>query len=174
MKPSLVRNADLRAMLTLYSPLCNPSVSFRRSLLENVGYDPQYLHAEDYAFWCELSLRNHSFINIPEPLLTYRVHAGQISQVRIDAAREAFRLAQRRYIQGLLGLDVIPGPLPFAQRRHVATDFIHRLARRLGPLSFRACYELYASFQFRRNGLATVTTRFERLAVALYASRVWR
>jgi glycosyltransferase involved in cell wall biosynthesis len=174
MKPSLVRNADLRAMLTLYSPLCNPSVSFRRSLLDEVGYEAQYLHAEDYAFWCALSLRDHRFACIPEPLLTYRVHAGQISQVRLDAAREAFSLAQRRYIQGLLGLDLVPGPLPFDQRRRVATDFIHCLASRLGRLSFRACYELYASFQFRRNGLVTLATRLERLVVALYASSIWR
>lgn len=174
LKPSFVDSNDLRALLTIYSPLCNPSVSFRRSILDHIAYNPAYQHAEDYGFWCDISLADFSFHNVPQALLTYRVHGGQISQVKLDAARAAFQRAQAHYLTHLLGWDGVPHALPFLQRIRVASRFLKRLSSRLGPLSFAACYQLYAEFQHRRNGLLTIFTRLERAMVSLYAATVWK
>jgi len=169
-KPAFVNNNDLRALLTIYSPLCNPSVSFRRSILDSIGYKLEYMHAEDYGFWCDISLANYSFYNIPEPLLTYRVHESQVSQVKLGAARASFDLARKNYIFILLGLTYVPQSMHFIQRIYLANKFLKILTLRVGPLSFRACYEIYAEFQFRRNGLLTVFTRLERTLASLYAA----
>ena len=174
MKPSFVKNSDLRALLTIYSPLCNPSVSFRRSILENIAYKVEYRHAEDYGFWCDISLADFNFYNIPQALLTYRVHGGQVSQIKIAAAKDAFKRAQSNYINRLIGWDMVPHAIPFTRRLRVAMRYLKVLSARVGPLSFAACYELYAEFQYRRNGIFTLSTRLERAMVSLYAAAVWK
>lgn len=59
--------------------IVHPTAMIRRSVLDQVGlYDENYRYAQDYDLWlriCEIS-RAH---NLPEILLRYRVHAGQLS-----------------------------------------------------------------------------------------------
>lgn len=59
--------------------LCHPSVMFRRRLYEDVGgYDPRFLHAEDYEFWVRLSAVC-DVDNLDERLLIYTHHTNKIS-----------------------------------------------------------------------------------------------
>ena len=164
-------SADLRALLTIYCPLCNPSVSFDRRLLAQAGYRDAFRHAEDYAFWAELSALDCAFFIVPQHLLTYRVHPQQISRVRAAEARTAFLRAQGIYVQQLLGIHAAPQSIPWRDRLRSGMAFMQALNARLPGISVRANYEIYAEFQYRRNGLRTPLLRLERLLVALYCSR---
>lgn len=72
--------AEVEAELFARSPLCHPSVMVRRDVLERfrLRYDAAYLHCEDYELWTRLAQVTR-LANLPEVLLHYRVHPGQVS-----------------------------------------------------------------------------------------------
>lgn len=66
---------------TLFNPVVgHPTVILRKSVLLEHGlrYDPAFRHAEDYQLWAR-ALKCCRFANIPEVLLHYRVHPGQVT-----------------------------------------------------------------------------------------------
>jgi glycosyltransferase involved in cell wall biosynthesis len=168
-RTSYIHNADLRALLTIYCPLCNPTVSFKRSLLKLTGYQQEFRHAEDYAFWSALSAKNCVFQILPQHLLTYRIHPQQISRMQSTQARESFLKARDLYVQVLLGTDTKPQAMPFTQRIRAGWHFMRALNRRLPGISVAANYEIYGEFQYRRNGWRTPLLRLERLGVACFS-----
>ncbi len=70
------------------SPFFHPSVLVDREVLERyeLRYDPDYLESEDYDLWTRL-LAHAEGDNLTEPLVLYRVHAGQASQARGEIQR---------------------------------------------------------------------------------------
>jgi glycosyltransferase involved in cell wall biosynthesis len=161
-------DSDIRALLTIYCPLCNPSTSLKASIVRQTGYNREYFHAEDYGLWCDIAAHGGKFHNVPSPLLTYRVHASQVSQVKQDAARNSFRKIQSRYIMWLTGLDYVPHSMAFGLRTQRAWAFMRVLNARISGISWSANYQIYAEFQFRRNGWLTIPTRLERAVAALW------
>ena len=97
-----VDDAAIRAYLMFNSPLAHPSVLARASLMRAHPYDPANQHAEDYGLWCTLALAGAKFANVPQVLLDYRTHAGQITQSRADALRAAAQQSRARYIPAAL------------------------------------------------------------------------
>jgi glycosyltransferase involved in cell wall biosynthesis len=82
--PAAVRWASLFS-----SPFFHPSVLTDRRLLDEhvLRYDPSYLESEDYDLWTRL-LSVTDGDNFAEPLLLYRVHAGQASKARRGIQRD--------------------------------------------------------------------------------------
>ncbi|WP_231833783.1 glycosyltransferase family 2 protein [Thermosynechococcus vestitus] len=60
-------------------PFGHPTVIGRHSAFAELGYDPDYPYAEDYELWQRAWGRGYKFVNVPEVVLRYRVHAGQVS-----------------------------------------------------------------------------------------------
>jgi glycosyltransferase involved in cell wall biosynthesis len=164
------RDADIKALLTVYSPMCNSTVMARAEVLKAHRYDPAVRHAEDYQLWGRLALAGYKFVASDKALVTYRVHPSQLSNDK--GLNAAFELARERYVQGLgLGLPdgFTPKQMPWRERLRVAPQFLVRLNARVGKISIAASYEIYARFQFRGNGLLTPFTRLERLLASLWA-----
>ena len=81
-------------------PVCHPSVMFRREVVADAGgYDESFAPAEDVELWTKLALRRHNAYVIPEPLMLYRVHAGQQSVTKAAVQRRNIRRAQARMIE---------------------------------------------------------------------------
>jgi glycosyltransferase involved in cell wall biosynthesis len=168
------RDQDIKALLTVYSPLCNSTVMARAEVLKSHHYDLAVRHAEDYQLWGRLALAGCKFVASDQALVTYRVHPSQLSNDGRSLSA-AFETARLQYVQGLrLGLpdDFIPRQMPWRERLRVAPEFLARLNARVGAISIAASYEIYARFQFRGNGLLTPFTRLERIVAALWAR--WR
>ncbi len=74
-----------RGFLGLVSPkVAHPSVMMRRKFVSDIGmYSANYPHVEDLELWLRV-LRKSDIHNIPEALLKYRLHPGQISRARSD------------------------------------------------------------------------------------------
>lgn len=74
-------DAAIKSRLLFENAMAHPSVMLRTSVLadHNLGYDPTFRCAQDYAFWAELS-RHSRLANLDEVLLLYRVHSSQISE----------------------------------------------------------------------------------------------
>ena len=92
--PDAVRWASLFS-----SPFFHPSVLVDRDVLDRheLRYDPGFPESEDYDLWTRL-LASAQGDNLAEPLVLYRVHAGQASQRRRDLQREFQRRVAVREI----------------------------------------------------------------------------
>ena len=168
-------DSDIRALLSICSPLCNPAIMGRLEVFKKFPYQSSYMHAEDYCLWVDIALAGYRFANIKERLIAYRLHSTQTSVNYLQGARNVFSLAQARYLQ-TLGIPVVcfPRPLPFLQRLKMGVEFMVRMNKCIPHVSIGANCELYARFQFRGNGIWTPLSRLERLAVAIYASFLGR
>jgi glycosyltransferase involved in cell wall biosynthesis len=172
-KPSKQRysDADIRALITVCSPLCNPAVMGKSRAFKHHPYQSGKDYAEDYSLWAELALAGYRFANLRDKLITYRIHPGQTSQIKNTATNEIFNRSRSAYLVGLgMTKDFFPHSIPFAKRLKLAIPFMLQLNQRIPGISVMANYEIYARFQFRGNGLLTPFTRMERLLVSMFAS----
>ncbi len=165
-----ITNSDIKALLAIYCPISNPSVSGKSEIIKFYRYDPNNEYAEDYGMWCDIAASGGNFYNIPRHLVTYRIHPSQISQQKKKDAQKAFELIRASYISKLLGMALIPKSMPYHMRLKEGLKFMKILNEKITQISFSANYQLYAEFQYRANGLLTPVIRLERLVVALWAT----
>jgi hypothetical protein len=93
----------VRAFLAKASPLAHPAVMFRRQAAVAAGlYRPQIAPAEDYDLWLRLADRA-DLANLPEVLLRYRLHAGQMTACRDEAFAIGTLVAQAASRERLAG-----------------------------------------------------------------------
>jgi glycosyltransferase involved in cell wall biosynthesis len=86
---------ELSRILLEANPLVHSSVMLRTDLARRLGgFRPAFRAAEDYDLWLRLA-ENAKVANLPEILVEYRWHGGNVTSR--DAIRQAFsvRLAQR-------------------------------------------------------------------------------
>lgn len=79
-------NTDHDAIKVSFLHSCNignPTVMFKKEILDDLKFDNEYVPAEDYDLWSRL-LSKTKFFNIPESLLNYRLHDNNISKTKID------------------------------------------------------------------------------------------
>lgn len=82
----IVRNPaeheDIKLAMLDYCALGHPTVMFRRKFImdNKLSYDLQFYPAEDYDLWTRVAAIG-KLANIPQVLLFYRTHAGQVSAV---------------------------------------------------------------------------------------------
>lgn len=71
---------DIRAGLLYYCPFYHPTVLFRKEVvsLYKLFYNKDYIHAEDYKMWSDISAIGKMY-NIPDIVLKYRISDNQIS-----------------------------------------------------------------------------------------------
>lgn len=87
-EPPISCEAIRRRMLVSPS-IAHPTVAFRKRFwLESRGYLGGFV-TEDYDLWLRALSRGATIINIPEPLLRYRVHGAQASRSRLGYAESA-------------------------------------------------------------------------------------
>lgn len=92
------KSEHIKAVLPFRIPFVHPSVIIRKCVLYNnhITYKHAFLPAEDYEMWCQLAGKTR-FANVPQVLLRYRQHGGQISKekraiqrVNSDKVRELY------------------------------------------------------------------------------------
>lgn len=74
---------EIRQTLCLENAFIHPATIIRTSVLRehDISYNVEYMPAEDYKMWCELS-RVTQMHNLQEVLTQYRIHSHQISRQR--------------------------------------------------------------------------------------------
>lgn len=168
-------DSDLKALITVYCPLCNPAVMGRAEIFKKFLYRPGNDHAEDYSFWQEVALAGYALGNLRQSLITYRIHPHQISRLQNISAAKIFDRCRRDYVQGLgINPALCPKQMPFLRRMFMAPEFLLLLNRKLKKISFAANYQIYARFQYRGNGILTPLTRVERFVFSGLATLIGR
>lgn len=81
---------QIRVAMLFYCPLAHPALMLRRGLVDEglMVFDEAFRHAEDLHLWSRLLLRKRA-ANLPQCLLDYRLHGGQVSSGQASAQYEA-------------------------------------------------------------------------------------
>ncbi len=164
-------DSDLRALLSVYCGLCNSAMMGKAQIFKQFKYDTSILTSEDYYLWVQMAAAGYRFLNLKERLITYRRYPAQTSSVHLEKFKVTTIEVQKKYLQ-LLGIsaDFYPRHLPFTERMKNGVGLLRGLNRKFKSISLKANTEIYARFQYRRNGIFTPFTRLERLAVGIWAS----
>lgn len=169
-----VDDANLRALMTIYSPIADPTTIIKRDILGNQPYLNEDLYVQDYGLWSRLSLDGKRFGCCPENLLIYRVHPNQFSLLNREFAGAAFGRLQQLYSKKLLNIDWAPHSMKFLDRVTDAFFYIKKLNQTIKNISFGVNYQIYSRFQYRGNGIFTPFIRLERFMFALIATVIGR
>jgi glycosyltransferase involved in cell wall biosynthesis len=164
-------DSDLRALLAVYCGLCNSAMMGKAEIFKRFKYDASILTSEDYYLWVQMAAAGYRFLNLKERLITYRRYPAQTSSVHLEKFKVTTIEVQKKYLQ-LLGIsaDFYPRHLPFIERMKSGVGLLRALNQKFKSISFQANTEIYARFQYRRNGILTPFTRLERLAVGVWAT----
>lgn len=164
-------DADLRSLLSVYCGLCNSAMMGKAEIFKRFKYDATILTSEDYYLWVVMAAAGYRFLNLKERLITYRRYPAQTSSVHLDKFRITTIEVQKKYLELLgISLDFYPRQLPWTKRVSVGAGLLRALNQRFKGISLQANCEIYARFQFRRNGFWTPLTRLERLMAGLWAT----
>ena len=72
----------IKYKLLLRNPFVHSAIFYKKDIIKKVGgYDPEYLHAEDYALYWRLIENDYRLGNVPEIIIKYRYHNQSISTV---------------------------------------------------------------------------------------------
>ena len=164
-------DADLRALLAVYCGLCNSAMTGKAEIFKRFKYDTSILTSEDYYLWVQMAAAGFRFLNLPERLITYRRYPAQTSSIHLEKFKLTTIEVQKKYLALLqINPDFYPRHLPWRQRWIDGIGLLRELNQRFPGVSLKANAEIYARFQYRRNGILTPLTRLERLLVTLWAS----
>ena len=138
-------------------PVHHPAVIMRRdAVLKAGGYRKAFLsYAEDYDLWLRMSDLGYAIANLPQPLLNYRWHGANVSEVHWQAQRRSSilaRLAHRVRKAGLPdpfeGVETIDAELIRTVPAHLRQDLDAELfLARHFRLSFARREELDAAWR---------------------------
>ena len=78
----------LKLELLFGCAFANPTSMMRTEVVQSMRYDSAWDSAEDYEFWVRAACAGWRMTNIPEVLLLYRLHDGQISSASFSLQRE--------------------------------------------------------------------------------------
>jgi glycosyltransferase involved in cell wall biosynthesis len=95
---SLVTNEDIHREMFVESPLCHPSVMFRREVMLEIGVYQERGWAEDYDLWLRMYLQGLSFEKLPEVLLEWREHSQRLTRTDSRYSVENFIRAKAYYL----------------------------------------------------------------------------
>lgn len=168
-------DADLRSLLAVYCGLCNSAMMGKAEIFKQFKYDTSILTSEDYYLWVQMAAAGYRFLNLKERLITYRRYPSQTSSVHLEKFKITTIEVQKKYLE-LLGIpgNFYPRQLPFLLRIKDGIGLLRALNKRFKAISLKANLEIYARFQYRRNGIYTPLTRLERLVAGLWATYLVR
>lgn len=77
--------------------LAHPTVMINKEILDkfSLKYRSDYLDAEDYDLWCQIA-QIAPIVKIPEPLLFYRKHGGNISIAKLMSGKSRSEITSRK------------------------------------------------------------------------------
>lgn len=95
-------HASIARAVRRYSPLPHNAVLFRkRAVLDAGGYQYSYNNTvEDYDLWSRLVLRGYRLANLPDALVRYRIHPGQLKATQLRDTIRGVLAVKRKYWVG--------------------------------------------------------------------------
>ena len=95
---SLTTHADICRQIFVESPLCHPSVTFRKSAVIGLGGYQERGWAEDYDLWLRMYLAGMQFAKLPQTMLQWREHPQRLTRTDSRYSLENFLRAKAHYL----------------------------------------------------------------------------
>lgn len=97
-----INDSDYQKAVLLFTPcFCHPTVMIKNIFKEkNIQYNSNFIHAEDYKLWTDLYSFG-DFMNINKPLLNYRHHSLQVSNLKNESQLNISSLIRELYLKQL-------------------------------------------------------------------------
>jgi glycosyltransferase involved in cell wall biosynthesis len=95
---TLTTHTDICRELFVESPLCHPSVAFRKQVVLQLGGYQEHGWAEDYDLWLRMAHAGKRFEKIPEVLLEWREHPERLTRTDSRYSLENFLRAKAHYL----------------------------------------------------------------------------
>lgn len=102
-------DSDIKTELMFCSPFVHPAIMLKATLAKSYPYDETWIKAEDYDLWVRGVEAGWVMTNVPEVLLRYRIHAGQVSVQAAEFQQEQGRKIRHRYwcyVFQTMGLEI--------------------------------------------------------------------
>jgi len=101
-----VSNEDIRFKMIVGTPFAHPSVIGKKAIFKKYKYN-QLPAAQDYDLWSRMSLdKDVKFGNLPQALLLYREHDGQISKEKNKIQCLIKKEVSVKYFESCFNYDV--------------------------------------------------------------------
>lgn len=97
-----INDSDYQKAVLLFTPcFCHPTVMIKNVFKENyIQYNSNFIHAEDYKLWTDLYSFG-DFMNVNKPLLKYRHHSLQVSNLKNESQLNISSLIRELYLKQL-------------------------------------------------------------------------
>ena len=95
---SLEAHEDICREIFVESPLCHPTVVFRKQLVLDLGGYQERGWPEDYDLWLRMAAAGCRFAKLPEVLLDWREHPDRLTRIDSRYSLENFIRAKAHYL----------------------------------------------------------------------------
>lgn len=86
---------DIKKTAIKANPFIHPSLIIRHSIFKEIGYyNEKFLYAQDYEFILRI-LKKYQGVNLPRPLILYRIGGEKSASVRFIKQQEKFAMSAR-------------------------------------------------------------------------------
>lgn len=106
---TLTTNEEIYREIYVESPLCHPSVTYRKSVVGALGGYVENGWAEDYDLWLRMAQQGCTFAKLPQNLLEWREHPERLTRTDSRYSLENFIRAKAHYLAAgpLAGRDLV-------------------------------------------------------------------
>lgn len=91
------------------SPLAQPTIMFRKELIDRYGYYNTGDLPEDYEMWLRWFEKGVRFYKIPEPLVQWNDHGERLTRTHKNYSAESFLKVRYQYLARWINGNVSPG-----------------------------------------------------------------
>lgn len=99
-----LEDKEIRLRMAISNPFVHPTMMLRKEAVGETRYDSSFDGREDYRMWMVLSQKGQ-MMNLPETLLRYRIHKGQVTQsVDVTKEQKHYRLKKMYFRELDIGL----------------------------------------------------------------------
>lgn len=95
---------SIRKFIKLRSPICHPSVVFRKDIILKVGGYPDIRLCQDYALWSILLSKGYTITNVPQVLLRFRINDDFFRRRGFDSFKYEVIVIWIQYKEGIINL----------------------------------------------------------------------
>lgn len=95
---TLVSHEEICREIFVESPLCHPTVAFRKAAVLKLGGYQEFGWAEDYDLWLRMYLAGMRFVKVPEVLVEWREYPERLTRTDSRYSLENFLRAKAHYL----------------------------------------------------------------------------
>jgi len=99
-RPYPTEHEDIVRAMRRFNPLAHSTVVYRKqAVVDAGGYDDRVYPAIDYSVWARVARRGGRFMNLPDRLVRYRIHRGEIKTGKLKDTIRASMWIKRQYLR---------------------------------------------------------------------------